>query len=78
MNTTSLALIHYAGWLTCDKGKDENSWSDRKHLPKGKITALQFINITAPCSRDPQEYQTVSRDPTEVLYDQKKDFQILK
>ena len=42
MNTTSLALIHYAGWLTCDKGKDENSWSDRKHLPKGKITALQF------------------------------------
>ena len=37
-----LALIHYAGWLTCDKGRDENSWSDRKHLPKGKITALQF------------------------------------
>jgi len=29
-------------WLTLDKGKEENSWSDRKHLPKGKLSGLQF------------------------------------
>ena len=30
------------GWLTLDKGKEENSWSDRKHLPRGKLSGLQF------------------------------------
>ena len=38
------ALVQYfpPGWLTVDKGKEENNWSDRKHLPKGKLSGLQF------------------------------------